>query len=285
MKTSLEYLPINKQVELANITKIITEIFVPEMIILFGSYARNEWVEDKYNEDYYRYQSDFDILVIVKMQSESAQAKLEHVYEDRIQKNETIKTPVTVIVHDVDFVNRRLSRAQYFFRDIKKEGILLYESNKFQLQEAIELSPLERRKLAQEDFHYWFNSANSYFKYYELALQENEFPMSAFLLHQITERLYSGILLVFTRYKPNTHDLYVLRKLANSVDYRLTQIFPLNNKENRRLFKLLKKAYVEARYNPHYVISNEELVHLCSQIGELKKIGEAICHEKINSFI
>ncbi len=115
MKTSLEYLPINKQTELADIVRAITEVFIPEMIILFGSYARNEWVEEKYDDIHYRYQSDFDILVIVKTQSEFAQAKLERDIEDMVEKNEAIKTPVTVIVHDIDFVNRRLSKAQYFF--------------------------------------------------------------------------------------------------------------------------------------------------------------------------
>src|SRR6185295_12894995 len=116
-------------------------------------YARNEWVEEKYDEIHYRYQSDVDILVIVKTQSELAPAKLERDIEDRIEKNEYIKTPASVIVHDIDFVNRRLGRAQYFFTDIKKEGILLYNSGKFQLQEARELSPTERKRLAQEDFN------------------------------------------------------------------------------------------------------------------------------------
>ena len=60
-----------------------------------------------------------------------------------------------MIVHDIDFVNRRLSKAQYFFSDIKKEGICLYDSKQFQLKEAKELSNKERQKLAQEDFDYW----------------------------------------------------------------------------------------------------------------------------------
>ena len=284
MKTSLDYLPLNKQKELTDIVSIITEIYIPEMIILFGSYARNEWVEDKYDEDHYRYQSDFDILVVVKTQSELAQAKLERDIEDKVEKDELIKTPVSVIVHDIDFVNRRLSKAQYFFSDIKKEGVLLYDSGKFELKDARELLPAERKKLAQEDLDYWFNSAKEFFKGFRFYFEEKSYPIAAFHLHQITERLFSGILLVFTRYKPNTHDLYVLRKLANSVDYRLIQVFPLDNADSKRLFKLLKKAYVEARYKPNYMITNDELTQLYQQVEELKKVGEAICQEKIESF-
>ena len=76
----------------------------------------------------------------------------------------------------------------------------------------------------------------------------------------------------------------MLRKLANSVDYRLTQVFPLDNPESKRLFKILKKAYVEARYKPNYKITHDELMELYKKVEELKKFGESICQEKIESF-
>ena len=68
MKRSLSHLPKHKQEELKQIVSIITENAEVEMIILFGSYARGDWVEDIYTEGHitYEYKSDFDILVIVK---------------------------------------------------------------------------------------------------------------------------------------------------------------------------------------------------------------------------
>lgn len=76
----------------------------------------------------------------------------------------------------------------------------------------------------------------------------------------------------------------MLRKLTNSVDCRLIQIFSLDNSDNKRLFKLLKKAYVEARYNPNYKITHDELLQLYQKVEELKKVDELICQEKIGSF-
>ena len=78
------------------------------------------------------------------------------IFLKKYAKINAIKTPVSVIVHDIDFINRCLNKAQYFFTDIKKEGILLYNSGKYQLDEPKELSPEERRKLANEDFNYYF---------------------------------------------------------------------------------------------------------------------------------
>ena len=48
MKTSLDILPKDKQEELRRVVEIIREEFKPEMIILFGSHARGNWVEDAY---------------------------------------------------------------------------------------------------------------------------------------------------------------------------------------------------------------------------------------------
>lgn len=286
MQSNFDYLPYNKQSELSTIVTIINEAIPAEMVILFGSYARNDWVEAKYGNGQYRYQSDFDILVVVETKSESAHAKFERDIEDGVEQNASIKTPVSFIVHDIDFVNRRLSKAQYFFTDIKKEGVVLYDSGKFQLKEARELLPAERKKLAQEDFDYWFNSAKKFYETFLFNFEKGKdyYPNAAFELHQVTERLYSSILLVFTRYKPNTHDLLILRKLTNSVDNRLLKIFPLDNIENCHLFKLLRKAYIDARYKPSYTITQDELSQLSNKVKELKEIGEQVCAEKIDSF-
>ncbi len=94
-------------------------------------------------------------------------------------------------------MNKRLKKAQYFFTDIKKEGILLYNSGKYQLVEARELSGKERKKLAQEDFDYWFSNANEFWYDFQRIFERGSYNKAAFELHQVTERLLSGILLVF----------------------------------------------------------------------------------------
>ena len=69
MKKSLAHLPKLKQAELELIKDIILEK-IPDvrMIVLFGSYARGEWVEDTHIEGHttHVYESDFDILVATK---------------------------------------------------------------------------------------------------------------------------------------------------------------------------------------------------------------------------
>jgi HEPN domain-containing protein len=178
-----------------------------------------------------------------------------------------------------------LKKAQYFFTDIKKEGVVLYDSGNFQLKEARELLPAERKKLAQEDFSYWFHKAEKLMAGFQFYLDTNDYNEAAFLLHQATERLYSGILLVFTRYKPNTHDLNKLRDLTNAQDSRFIRIFPLSTSEEIKLFELLCKSYVDARYKPSYVITKNELDKLMKEVKKLKELAETLCQERIESYV
>ncbi len=135
------------------------------LVILFGSYARGDWVEE-YEDDgiHFKYQSDFDLLVIV---SETCKASEQKILEQSIFKaihdSSTINTPISILVHDIGFINCHLQKAQYFFSDIKKEGIKLYDSGKFKLKEAGKLSNKQRYQLAKEDFEYWFSECERIF--------------------------------------------------------------------------------------------------------------------------
>ncbi|WP_176722526.1 HEPN domain-containing protein, partial [Candidatus Thiosymbion oneisti] len=126
----------------------------------------------------------------------------------------------------IQFVNRRLRKSQYFYIDILREGVLLHDSGKFQLAEPIEITSKERKKLAEEDFEYWFSGAKTFLKYAEDAINNSDNSYAAFNLHQVTERLYGTILLVFTRYKPSTHDLEKLGQRVSSIEPRFLSIFP-----------------------------------------------------------
>lgn len=283
MKTSLDHLPEHKRDELCVMADFLRGQNGIEMVILFGSYARGDWVEEKADDGvHYKYQSDYDLLVVVK---DAALAdRSGHWLKVERDARRQVHTPVTLIAHDIDFVNRRLRKGQYFFSDIKKEGVLLFDSGRFQLADAKELTPAERRKLAEEDLAYWTKGADEFFSVFQFALQQGTLNLAAFHLHQTTERLYAAILLVYSRYKPSTHDLETLSKQVAALEPRFLEVFPLGTTEERQRFELLRKAYVDARYKPSYQISREELEWLAARVQHLRSLAEQLCRERIDSF-
>jgi predicted nucleotidyltransferase/HEPN domain-containing protein len=286
MKTDLTHLPEHKQAELkAILGALIPKYGEIEMIILFGSYARGNWVEDKYTEggNTYEYKSDYDLLIIL---SDDKKANADSFTQAVSAKFEALSldTPVHPIFHGIDFVNEALSEGNYFFADIKKEGVVLFNSSRYQLAEKREMSPAETRAKAQADYDQWFESADGFFRFYEFGIQEENLKGAAFQLHQATERYYGAIQLVFTGTKPKTHDLEILGGMAKASNMEFGKVFPKGNLQERMRFTLLKKAYVDARYKAEYKISKEDLAWLAERVQLLRKFTEQICKDKIESF-
>lgn len=287
MKTSLSHLPESKQAEL----KAIKEALIPryaevEMIILFGSYAKGTWVEEKYEDKgiTYEYKSDYDLLIILSKNGHANADSFVQSVSVRLDEL-NLETPVNPIFHGIEFVNTELRDGNYFFDEIKQEGILLFTASRYALDEKQEKSPLEQQTKARIYFEGWYNSANEFFEFFEIALEKEYLNKAAFELHQATERYYGAIQLVFTGYKPKTHDIEILGKLAKALDMEFGKAFPRATVEERRRFNLLKKAYVEARYNIQFSISKSDLEYLSDRVLFLKQLTEKICNRRLESFV
>src|SRR3954466_14260315 len=116
MKTSLDHLPQRKQDELRAITGVIRAGAPLEMLILFGSHARGDWVEDPEGG----YFSDYDLLAVVESRKVADDAGLwmQLETEARQLSGEAL---VSLIAHDIKFVNGEIRAGSYFFGDIKNE--------------------------------------------------------------------------------------------------------------------------------------------------------------------
>jgi predicted nucleotidyltransferase len=95
MKTSIDHLPEQKRAQLRAITSILREGAPLEMLILFGSHARGDWVEDLETG----YRSDWDLAAIVETEKQAADLALWSELERRAREVAG-ETPVTLIVHD-----------------------------------------------------------------------------------------------------------------------------------------------------------------------------------------
>jgi HEPN domain-containing protein/predicted nucleotidyltransferase len=260
-------------------------------VILFGSFARGTWVRDRYSEDnaVYEYASDYDFLVIKKSKKKDDKEKgiSDFELERKIKREIELATIVRdrhnphFVIEPLDYVNSELEKGRYFFSDIKKEGILLYDSGEFQLSEPRILSKEEVREIAEEDYEHWFGKAEDFLLKFKTLFDVQKFNSAAFDLHQAAESLYNCALLVLTGYKPKSHDLCQLSKLASAQYNQFLTIFPTATEEQKECFKLLNKAYIDARYNKHFKITKEQLIYLVSRIDLLKEVVKEVCKDRI----
>jgi HEPN domain-containing protein len=287
MKKSLRHLPKHKRDELQRVKEIILdECPTVLMIILFGSHARGDWVEDRHVEDnvLYEYMSDFDILVIVRSHKLVTSSRIWRRAEARAHRF-PIRTWTNLIVESIETVNKALGHGHYFFTDLKKEGVVLYDTGEFELARPRKLDPRERRGLARAHFQQWFTSAKDFFWQFRVAFDHRKYKLAAFDLHQAVERFYAAILLVFTNYRPKIHDLETLTHMVGGCDPAFLTVFPRATDEQRECFDLLKRAYIEARYSSAYQITKTQLEYLAGRVRKLQRLTKKICEAKIESYL
>jgi predicted nucleotidyltransferase/HEPN domain-containing protein len=298
MKRSLDHLPEGKRRELEFVVGVLREGFARALkhrtqsrfragkllkVILFGSYARGDWVDDPVG----RYFSDYDLLVVVNHEDLTEVGEFWAETEDRLlaelASGANLRTPVSLIYHSIEDVNEKLGLGRYFFADILRDGILLFEEPSYPFVSPQPLSSEEALRETQEYFEEWFDSAGGFVRNAGYAVKDGDTKLAAFLLHQATERFYHCLILVRTLYSPKTHSLNRLRKLAEELDPRLVDVWPIETKFQRRAYELLRAAYVKARYSRHYRITEEELEWLGSRVALLQDLVRTLSEERIAS--
>jgi predicted nucleotidyltransferase/HEPN domain-containing protein len=300
MRTDLDHLPAAKQRELERVVQVLFEEFEEARalatqdwkkkgrilkIILYGSYARGNWVDEPHTAK--GYQSDYDLLVIVNDRRLTDRVQYWVKAEERLNRElaitKTLKTPVNFIVHTLHEVNDGLAHGRFFFMDVASDGIAIYQSDDSELAEPKPKTPAQALAMAKEYYEEWFPAAMRRYDFVKFGLEQDHRKETAFELHQTVESLYHCVLLVCTFYTPHVHNLGFLRTQAERLDRRLAFVWPKDSRKDRAMFEKLKDAYVKARYSKHYRISAVELAWLSERVEELGQMVQVICMERIDS--
>lgn len=294
MRMDIDHLPSIQQQELARAKQILMEQFSVatsratqpwkrngkiQKIILFGSYARGDWVDEPENG----YQSDYDLLIVVSHERLTDIAEFWYVAEDKILRDPAIGRQVNIIVHTLDDVNRGLTRGEYFWVDIARDGIPLYELTGCTLAQPRPLTKTDAYDMATAYLADWLDKVDSALEGAEFYLTKGRWNDAAFTLHQAAERAYICYLLVRSQYVPRSHNLKFLRSLAEDKQPALIVAWPRASKLDRRRFELAKRAYVEARYSTAYEISIEDLQAIREAVCKLRDTVEAVSLKWIDS--
>lgn len=174
--------------QLSEITDVIRELVGDDlaMLVLFGSYARGDWVRDRYVEDGVTYscESDFNLLIVTEDRVHATvdgEFRLCDAISRRLHRLRLDRPSSTIIVEDIEHLNKDLQRGNYFYTDIKKEGVLLYDNGKHALAEPGPVDPVEDQKYAQNDFEHWFRSENEFLIDFQRAFDRGSYNNAAFI--------------------------------------------------------------------------------------------------------
>ena len=290
MKKSVNFLPEKKQSDLKQLVGLIREnVKNVGMIILYGSYAKNKYVDYDQRIEFgvpTYYMSDYDILILTRKEIGAIEYSLYDKITDAFfqHKNRPFHTHPQFINYGIDDFNYALSKAHYFETEIKREGIILYDSGEYKLARRRKLDFEEIKERAQKYYNEKTEWANDFLMAYDGLYKHDRYKIASFQLHQAAENLLRVIPMVFILYGHKDHNLTALMKACKEYAPEIFKVFPRDTPEEERLFKLLERAYVESRYNPDFEITKEDIDALLPKVKMLRDIGEKVCTAQIDYY-
>ena len=291
MKNSINFLPERKRNDLRELVGLIRdEVRDVVMIILYGSYAKNTYVECDERRDFgvkTYYMSDYDLLVVTKKRLGVREGTVATRVNARFMdgRDNEFQTRPQLINESVSKLNDALSEGRYFYVEILAQGIMLYDSGEYRLATPRELDYAEIKEMAEAYYKDKYSDAEDFLFHAKIAQERGTYQMCSFMLHQATENFIKTIPLVYVLYGYKEHDLEFLIEKCKPYTLDLAKVFPRDTDEEERLFKLLQRAYIEARYNKkNFAVTQADIDALIPRIELLRDIVEKVCRERIDEY-
>jgi HEPN domain-containing protein/predicted nucleotidyltransferase len=210
----------------------VAQVWQPERIILFGSYAYGKPTP----------YSDVDLLVVADTSLNRADRRRVHVDSHPFQEQILVRTP--------EEVERALAIGDFFLREIITQGQVVYEHGQMcavdhtKVREPLDLSfPVGGEVNEVTDPMAWIALAEGDYRTARWALRrvkEPDTPIACFHVQQCIEKYLKAALVSRGQGFPKVHDLAQLNDLAEGIGI----FIPLTAEQ----MKVLNKYAVEVRY-------------------------------------
>jgi HEPN domain-containing protein len=136
-------------------------------------------------------------------------------------------------------------------------------------------------EIALRKWQRWHSQSTEFLKGAEYYLSIGAHNAALFSLSQTAECLLVAIIRFVTGYDINTHNLERLLKLTQMFTGDIASVFGLENEENKKLFKVLKGAYVDVRYRDRYQIDPVVVPDLYELVKKMVGVIDEVCDKHV----
>lgn len=199
-----------------------------------------------------------------------------HEWQDKIENHCSRILHITTIVLPTATFMEWTKTGHRFATTIWQYAPVLYDAGNIYKQIIIESKDSENEIKTLKQWQEGWCKAKEFLAGADLYCSRKQHKMAAFMMHQSAEQALHTLLEAGTGYHANTHSIDRLIRYASLAAHRLPEIFPRHTEQDRHLFSLLQKAYVETRYREGYIINDEELLTLSNKIKQVHEILEAL---------
>lgn len=264
---------------------IIVKTAKPNMIFLLGASLYERRSESIFSEctPASQYVSDCVLLILM----EDLLSKELHEWQDKIENHCQPLLPVTTIVLKTATFEEWLKAGHKFAWAVWQSSTPVYDSGSLSLEAFQNITNTTIEKDCEKQFTDGLTKAKEFLAGSELFRIRKQHAMAAFMLHQAAEQSLGALLRTGTGFHANTHSIDRLLRYASLVSSQLPDIFPQKTGQEKHLFNLLQKAYIDTRYKEDYKINNEDLLGLTEKVRRIQEVvaevGESIFNTPVLS--
>ncbi|NOT91974.1 HEPN domain-containing protein [Ferruginibacter sp.] len=252
------------------LVELILKIDTVECIYMLGSSLSQRRTETIFLTDAPSCRSvgHYYLLVLVNKDAKYSHNDL----QDRIENTCRSFIPVTSIVLSVEQFTNWLLEGHRFAYTIQKIAVLLYNGSNISFPFSTSSDNSTSVLADEEKWTAQYNIVNEFIAGAELYLIRKQNNMAMFMLHQAAEQSLRLLLKIGTGLHINTHNIDKLIRYCSMAYYKIEEIFPRNNEKNERLFLLLQKAYIHARYKDDFKIKVDDILVIKERVKNIQHL-------------
>ncbi|NII25159.1 HEPN domain-containing protein [Pseudoflavitalea sp. X16] len=209
--------------------------------------------------------SEYQLLIISAADEKRSTDELHDVVESSCR----ISTPVTSIVIPMQVFNQWLLKGHLLAHTVYHSDCLIHDGRNTPLKLPGNYSLKDIQQKLQKEFEDWTARSVEFLIGVETFRTRRQYNIGAFLVHQAAELACMAAVRLVTGYRAGTHNLDRLLRYSLAFCGSELNVFPRNTDQERRLFKLLQKAYIHGRYKDDFVITEKEFLILYERVQVL----------------
>jgi HEPN domain-containing protein len=276
MKTHAITLPASHYRTLEKIVTALVEKYDTQYIICFGCAEQRTVTTSCFISPGEQNCARYYLLMIITQTQ-----RMEHQVQDYVDSHFP-DCHLTLAVHGVESVTKAVNQGSRFFATACQYGMQLYSRSGLRLDLPYHtVNPATTLARAETKYHHHYDLALGFFKNAGYSFGSQHYGICVFMLHQAVEHACNALIRVFTGYRTEMHNLTRLMDHCLLFSEQPEYALPRRTTEDRRLFKLLRDSYSDARYNDKYIVSAADADILLNRVRELLEATEELSLQRL----
>ncbi|TSD63866.1 HEPN domain-containing protein [Inquilinus sp. KBS0705] len=207
----------------------------------------------------------------------------EHEIVNKIETNCKYLINVCAIVHKSDAFLRTINEGNRFFINALSRINIAYRSAELVIPALRHIGNEVIRVRAEANWARWGSQGKNFLDAALNSIDEGNYGLSVFLMHQAVESALSAIIRVNLDYRIAIHNLARMLRISLIFTDDLREVFDLGSTEDGQLFELLQTAYSAARYKDDFTPDQKLVKELSDKVCLIYKTSEQIYNEVIKN--